>query len=354
MKWPGQRALEDRIGELEVRADSSYTDALVAAITANAGGTSTAFPTATSALESCAGFVQRSFASSEVRADERTAAVLDPITLGMIGRTLIRKGELVMLISTEGGRLRLLPGASHDVGGGGDPDTWTYRVTVGGPEKTNTYEKVAAASVLHFRYSQDPETPWRGAGPLQVARLAGRLSAETTAALADEASGPRGSFMPIPKDGDDPTIGHLRADAKNAKGSMLFTESGDWDASGGGRYAGWTQRRFGADPPAGLIELMKRASMEVFAACGISASLFDDSDGTSKREGYRQALHSVIAPLGRAVAYELSSKLDDPVVLDWLELRAGDISGRARAFQSMVGGGMDIAKAAALSGLMMD
>ena len=47
-------------------------------------------------------------------------------------------------------------------------------------------------------------------------------------------------------------------------------------------------------------------------------------------------------------------KLDDPVVLDWQELRARDISGRARAFQSMVGGGMDIAKAAALSGLMMD
>lgn len=32
---------------------------------------------------------------------------------------------------------------------------------------------------------------------------------------------------------------------------------------------------------------------------------------------------------------------------------ASDISGRARAFQSMVGGGMDVTKAATLSGLMI-
>ena len=47
IRWPGQRALETRVAELEHRADSSYTDALVAAITANAGGETTAFPTST-------------------------------------------------------------------------------------------------------------------------------------------------------------------------------------------------------------------------------------------------------------------------------------------------------------------
>ena len=34
------------------------------------------------------------------------------------------------------------------------------------------------------------------------------------------------------------------------------------------------------------------------------------------------------------------------------ELRASDLSGRARAFQSMVGAGMDISKAAGIAGLM--
>ena len=51
---------------------------------------------------------------------------------------------------------------------------------------------------------------------------------------------------------------------------------------------------------------------------------------------------------------ELSAKLDTEVTLSFDALYASDITGRARAFQSMVGGGMDVAKAAALSGLMAD
>ena len=39
------------------------------------------------------------------------------------------------------------------------------------------------------------------------------------------------------------------------------------------------------------------------------------------------------------------------LALNFDALFAADLSGRARAFQSMVGGGMDVAKAAALSGL---
>ena len=50
---------------------------------------------------------------------------------------------------------------------------------------------------------------------------------------------------------------------------------------------------------------------------------------------------------------ELRDKLDDDSIsITWDELRAADITGRARAFQSLVGAGMDLAKAAALSGLL--
>ena len=52
------------------------------------------------------------------------------------------------------------------------------------------------------------------------------------------------------------------------------------------------------------------------------------------------------------VAAELSEKLDTPITLDWEELRASDIAGRARAFGTMVTGGMDLTQAAALSGLL--
>ena len=112
--------------------------------------------------------------------------------------------------------------------------------------------------------------------------------------------------------------------------------------------------RLGAAPPAGLVALHARATQEVYAACGLNPSIFESGTGTQARESYRQALFGTIAPLGRIVETELRSKLSDPgITIDWSELRAADIASRARAFQSMVGGGMDITKAAALSGLML-
>ena len=57
--------------------------------------------------------------------------------------------------------------------------------------------------------------------------------------------------------------------------------------------------------------------------------------------------------MGKMVESELRTKLDDEVSLSWQELRASDLSGRARAFQSLVGGGMDIPTAVQNAGLML-
>ena len=66
------------------------------------------------------------------------------------------------------------------------------------------------------------------------------------------------------------------------------------------------------------------------------------------------ALHGVVSPIGRLVQEELREKLDAPgLTLNWSALSASDLQGRARSFQSMVGGGMPLERAAALSGLML-
>ena len=78
------------------------------------------------------------------------------------------------------------------------------------------------------------------------------------------------------------------------------------------------------------------------------------SQAASVREAWRLALFSVLAPLGKMVEAELQAKLDDDVSLTWTELRASDLSGRARAMQSMVGGGMAVADAVAVAGLMVE
>ena len=91
----------------------------------------------------------------------------------------------------------------------------------------------------------------------------------------------------------------------------------------------------------------------MLAACGVPITLLTKSDGTASREAYRRFLHSSVAPVAELVAVELREKLDIPALsLNFDRLFASDLSGRARAFQSMVGGGMEVAKAAALAGLM--
>ena len=84
-----------------------------------------------------------------------------------------------------------------------------------------------------------------------------------------------------------------------------------------------------------------------------TAPCFMGSQAAAVRESWRLALFGVLSPLGRLVETELRAKLGD-VTLNWSELRASDLSGRARAFQSMVGGGMPVADAVAIAGLMVD
>ena len=162
--------------------------------------------------------------------------------------------------------------------------------------------------------------------------------------------------MPLPNvDGQDPSVASLKADIRGLGGGLAFVEAmSDQFGSGptNNPSQGWTTQRIGSTLPTSSIEAAKLAFAEVTAACGLSVALWGDGEGTASREAFRQALHSVLVPLGRLVSSELTAKLETDVQIDWTALGAGDISGRARAFQSLVGGGMEISKAASLSGLM--
>ena len=340
--------------KLETRAESSYTDTLIAALVSRAQGKSLGIPTATAALEACAGTVGRGFAASEVTGPDSLARALTPGVLELVGRSLIRRGEVVFLIDTTAGKLRLIPAEMHDVEGGPFPEEWEYRLTLGGPSKTVTHEFVPAQSVLHFRYAVDASTPWRGNGPIAVANLAGKLSAETVNALANESSGPVGRLLGIPVDGADATVAGLKADIKNAAGGMALLEAGDWGNAGGDTKVDLKTERFGAEPPASLVQLVTIASQEVYSACGLNQALWGGSQAAAVREAWRLCLFGVLSPLGRLVETELQDKLEDTVTLSWQELRASDLSGRARAMQSMVGGGMPVDQAVAVAGLMVE
>ena len=158
------------------------------------------------------------------------------------------------------------------------------------------------------------------------------------------------ALLGIPIDGQDATVEGLKADIANARGKMALIEMGDWGNAGGDSRVGLKSERFGADPPASLVELVDVSSREIYAACGFNSALWGGSQAAAVREAWRLCLFGVLSPLGRLVEAELQDKLEDTVALSWQELRASDLSGRARTFQSMVGGGMAVDKAVAVTG----
>ena len=146
-------------------------------------------PGATAAVEAASGALSRAFATAEVMPDQARSRGVTTEVLAQIGRDLIRAGQSVHVIEvSDRGGVRLQPVSTFDVNGGDDPASWRYRVDTPGPSTTRT-RTLPAAAVIHCRYSVDPGRPWRGVGPLQRARLTGRLNAELENALGDEASG---------------------------------------------------------------------------------------------------------------------------------------------------------------------
>ena len=282
---------------------------------------------------------------------------LGPAVLSHAARALIKWGESVWAMDVQDGRLVLRPAAYWDVQGGSDRQSWHYRLTLPGPDEYETIDRVPAGGVLHFVYAFDPSDPWRGKSPLSSAALSGRLSAEVMMMLGDEVSGPRGALLPTPTDGADPTMAKFKADIRGLRGKLALVESqntGSFDNAGGKTVGNeWTPRRLGANPPQAAVNLATLASMEIASACGVPWPLISgDGDGTSQRESYRRLLHATVIPLSRLIAEELTAKLETEISLSFDLLMAADISGKARAYQSMVGGGMDPTKAAGLSGLM--
>ena len=278
MRWPWSK-VEKR--------ESSFTDALVQQLLSTATGASLALPTTIAALETAANLYARAFAAAKVSGPAWAQAALTPACLGMMGRAVIREGEIVLAIDAANGELTLWPAADHDVTGGYDPASWQYRVNLAGPSYLATHT-VGAEGVIHVRYAVDPARPWRGVWPLDSARTTGALAANLEQRLSEEASGPTGHLLPVPADGGDgdaenDPLASLKGDIRAAKGRPLLiesTSSGWGEGRANAPNSDWQPRRFGANPPPTLSTLRDAASMAVLDACGVPRALAESADGT--------------------------------------------------------------------------
>ena len=358
--WPFGRSEKRAAQGGGSQGGAGFTDAVVQALLAQAAGGTTADPSATAALEAAAGSYARAFAVAEVTPATAATRALNPAVLSLMARDLIRRGESVHVIEVGRYGVRLTPAGSWDVRGGFDPLTWRYRVDLFGPSG-NITRHLPGASVVHARYSTDRERPWLGVAPLAWARLTSKLHANLEDALSDEAGGKRGHILPVPAgpdadgdDTDDPNAS-LRADLANMRGDTVMAETtahGWGEGKSAAPLADLKPNRIGANPPASMAALRNDSGMAVLAACGCAADLFVPGDAAGQRESWRRFLHGSVQPLGDLLAAELAIKLDVPGLrLDFRDLFASDLSGRARAFGSLVKGGMEMERAARLAGL---
>ena len=350
MRWPWGRT------EKRQQSGGGFTDALVAAIVARAGGASVGEPGALGALETSAGLWSRAFASAEV---SPSIAAVTPSVLASVGRELVRRGESLWSITVRRGEIELRPAGSWDIAGGSDPASWIYRLDMHGPSGSET-RIYPAASVLHFKYATDPERPWHGISPLGYARATGRLAANLELRLGEEAGARVGYLLPVPADGGDggaeDPLASLKADLGALAGNTALVETtaaGYGEGRAAAPQSDWKVQRMGADPPVTLAELRGATAMDVLAACGVPPGLASDkAEGSGQRGAWRRFSVGTVQPVARCVAEELAFKLDVPGLrLHFEGLGAADLAGKARAVGVFVKVGVPLPRALELAGL---
>ena len=347
MKWWPFRS-KSGVREAEDRA---YTDAIVNAIQAAAGG-SAKDAGATSGLEICAGLIGRAFASAEISGPAMLNAP-PAMIMESIGRDMITCGECVVF--PESGTWARA--SSWDImGRTADELGWRYRLEIAAPD--GNYQRILNGSqVAHCRYSTDPNRPWEGVGPLQRATLAATLHSNMEQRTGEEAGANVGSVIPLPVDGQDPTVSALKSDIKNLKGQAAFVETtagGMGQGAAASPQSDWKQMRIGAQFAPQTEGMFRASQLAVVAACGIPVELLTAADGTGQREAWRRALWGTIAPLGRLVEAQLTKVAKGPVRLSFRALMASDIASRARSYMQLKSAGMSDADAARHSGLDME
>ena len=356
MRWPWQR---------EKRSTAQgYTASLTAAFEGSAVAGAEIAPLATAALEAGAGLYSRCMAAAVVKADPAIERALTPSTLALIARNLIRRGEDHHLIYVRRGRIVLEPvGFAHAHGNGPDPMSWWYSATLYGPTDSR-HETVPAASMLHTRYSVDASRPWLGVPPWAWASSTGAAIAAIERMIANEAAAPHGHLLAVPEapqpgeDEDTKILDAFRSDLAKAKGGTLVMERpANWEVDGPGASSQvrLESATYGLDRNL-LDPLRTQTGRDVLSACGVPPTLFvANSDGTSQRESLRRFLHSSLVPMARIMETELRLKLDAPdLELDLTGLHAADITGRARAFGSLIKAGVAPQDAARNTGIVLD
>ena len=268
----------------------------------------------------------------------------------MIGRSLIRGGEIVFIIDVQDGQVRLLPASAFEVMEG-----WRYRAEVPQPPGKSASRTYPRDQVAHFTWNVDPRQPWAGISPMASAAYGAKLASNVEDKLGEETGAPSALILPFPMDGGDAALDLLRGDIKAAKGGAIVLEgtaSGQDDATKGTRND-WRAERLGPMIPEQFARASRRRHRGRHGELRHPGSPGRRRLGTVLRCGKinRRWVMSAVQPVADLIAEEASAKLDSEVVFSFATLHAHDIAGRAGAVAKLTTAGIPVDEARRLAGL---
>ena len=358
--WPfGRGGRSVRAAAGQQAPPDNYTDRVVATFEALAAG-GISDPAKLAATEFAAGLLARSLSRATVAAGPGVRAAVTGHLLAMIGRALVRRGELLAVVdvSPMSGALALYVAGTWDVRGGWHPATWRYRADLFGPSG-NITRLLPADAVTHFRWNVDPERPWHGQPAIHVAAATAGTASNAERSLTRESKVPVARVAVVPHPAADE---RAVFEQKLAAGGLVTTAGGAFPVGDRGAEPSqhWKPAAMGPAPARELVELRRDSARELCEAIGVPAALFvPGSTEGAQRAAWRRYLAGTVEPAAEMIAAELSDKLEQPVALDVAMLATPDavtstaraVNSRASAYSTLRGAGMGDAEARALAGL---
>ena len=340
-------------GFLRPQRRESVTNKLINAAVAQASG----FPMPNPADSAGAQIAANLFSSALSGASIKSQVEFPPDFLYSLARELILRGEACYAIEAD---RSLTPVSMWDISGNANPASWVFRCDISGPSGVMT-RTIPYEGVCLFTWQTKPSARWKGISPLEAAKGMSDLASRSARTMANEFNAAHLYVLALERDtrteGDfqvDSDFNDIKNTSNGSTATVTFDHQSGWQQDKRAEYL--RQERFGptvADQNNLLAS--KWAQIEICQICGIPSSLVTDAaDAGSRREGLRAFVDLSLRPLSKRISAELERGLETSVEIDLSPIIAGDVVSRSRAFGSLVKGGMDIEKAARISGVLAE
>ena len=334
------------------------SDAYLAAVTQKNSALSLGF------VEGCIALYERAMQVCKI---EHATLQISAQEQGSIARAIMTYGESVNAIAVrlqgDSYTIRLLPCSSWTVWGDDpDPMEWLYEVQIPAPNSITRHRYIPAKGICHFRVAPSHIQPWKGRSPLSRASLTAEVTRLIEEDLRLELKVPIGRILVLPEGSDriEPKEGKPISDAiqekiKNLEGGIITvpTVRGGFGlgptAAPGQDYQLQT---VGPTFPESILRARESLAVSIMSAYGIPPEIMMRSnEGNSQREGWRRFLYAGVKPLGAVIRDEIALKTEAECDINYTDLAAADLQGRARAFKQLVEAGMEVKQASIVTAI---